>query len=440
MLTSASACQEEPKKNTPEKPVVAIEFTNQLYNHKFSDIECQSGTSNYDVPGLTAIVAKSGLLTQLESPIIQTTINGATSRHTAATTHSYRIEEIVSNSFPKSIEQKILRPKALRICREYSTPERKTYESAAISTITLLNQAYESYAGTKGSIALRKAVLHIFPHIIFTKKTPGTPDSFSKQYITDNAAFQLKANQPIFYIFPRSIDALSNGFFTEFDLWESPFVIFHEFGHLIFDTHTNYNDGQDRLYSKCFTSSQQTMPILLDAVNEAFADLMSFYLQEDNSLSLAGHTCLEFTRDINKDEFNDGTPKIFTEQVWNSFNSPLPEVGLPCNITNFKDIHHMGALIAHTFHKLTSVNISDKATKANIMMAWVISMRNIVRTHNSSEKELIIKVYQLLLNTIEKYKRVDQNLCQKIEQLVPYLTEQIECPQMLPDRVLYDKN
>ena len=73
-------------------------------------------------------------------------------------------------------------------------------------------------------------------------------------------------------------------------------------------------------------------------------------------------------------------------------------------------------------------------------MAWVISMRNIVRTHNSSEKELIIKVYQLLLNTIDKYKRVDQNLCQKIEQLVPYLTEQIECPQMLPDRVLYDKN
>ena len=444
-LTALFACQEETKTPPPTPaPATKIHFTNELFPHKIHDESCQKESPKAIIGGVQAYLLQEDLGLQLTpAPKMTATTLGMSTAAVRATTYGLELfqEYLPSGvSLPMRTTQN---PKPLKICRSQAFPQR-TYEAALATTVTLLNNARESYVTLAGAKEIPPSNLHIFPKISVSRgsEDENNHNNIKARIIADNAAFSYSNGRSHFYIFPRSLEALEADFFADFDLWESPFVMNHEFGHLVFDSYF-YDEGpaHHTLYKECFkrqhfpkdSSEFMGSNDIMSAFNEAFADLLSQYLQDrEPSTELEGHTCLEKTRSIVSPDFNDGRLKELTEYNLTEFTLNLSSSTLSCQTTDLSDVHHMGAIIAHSFHFMLSTQDLTNRVKAEVLLQWLTIISQEKHSLQTGTQEAITrKVYGYFITAIKEKTPLTMDHCEAFKTKAPFIYHSNLCEELI---------
>jgi hypothetical protein len=213
-------------------------------------------------------------------------------------------------------------------------------------------------------------------------------------FMTDNMAFMPDlAGDPAFIVFPKGPHVRELGIWKNINLWESEWVIAHEYGHHIFMHHTQAlkNSLQSINVHNIpthapFRSVKNTNAVALvgknapfGAVNEAFADLFGFFSVKQQSAAMNSLDCFRKSRDVSSAQFDTGGSKILTSEVLEIFGGVKPQIQsqqLGCGAPDYSEVHSVGALIAHAFYEVVKaseyfnkISVHDQAY-ANLIIEW----------------------------------------------------------------------
>lgn len=332
----------------------------------------------------------------------------------------------------------------LHFCSNSGPYTQNSIEGIALSSIFNLEKAGFFYKSLAGSKDVKRSYLFIlpkveriykfeyesgFPEDVRAKmREDREPDEVSK-VIADNASYSFyEINNevvPVFSVFPDSEDQ-GEILFGGMKLWNSSFVLGHEYGHHVFWTHTpsssqafmltvfakqgfrrqerpkfeNYieknmrdnkywffdmfveaNTSNRRYYSLHGNRNNGAAELSHSAINEAFADLFGYYSIGAEEGFAENMGCFRKDREVESKRFRNGDIKILDENNLLSFlykhlNADDNSDG--CRFS-YDDNHIIGAIFAHGFDKLLSIKTGSssedkKATsKAEYLLRWLDS-------------------------------------------------------------------
>lgn len=253
----------------------------------------------------------------------------------------------------------------LRVCSRGRTYNRESYEGVALTSLYHIQKAdfrYRALAEPRAD--LPKITLSVLPHFIdeFEHYQINGNERRLRRYITGNMAY---FNTPaMIAVFPE--DAATHKEDRAF-LWESAFVLGHEYGH-----HIDFARNRRRYQSiglkwdpaihgfadlkalNATGNAYSDRSAIVGAAAEAFADLLAYYAEGGSSLSLIGLPCFGVNRDISLKSFANGDDKVLTEDRLSlllGYSKPdLSDCGTP----NYQDIHVAGAILAVTLDEVFS--------------------------------------------------------------------------------------
>lgn len=282
----------------------------------------------------------------------------------------------------------------IKICKDGYSYERTSVEATAITSLRFIDQAAKFYHSLPGSnIKLPKIELSIFPKLgSLFRESPFEDFDEVTIYDSDNLYFipyPSHKNQkytPTITVFPSSKLTLEpEGDSFNAHLWESEFILSHEYGHFVLFEHSKLNDiialssAQVQKGLKEFTHSKmRTQKYLLQqlgllksedtsnkkrevtfiehwgAINEAYADLFAYYSNHMPIGALNGYQCFEQSREVSAAEFYNTNKKVFDLQAYDTFTSDKQEtLFVDCKTTNdLQEIHSFGAVLAFGINQL----------------------------------------------------------------------------------------
>lgn len=277
---------------------------------------------------------------------------------------------------------------SLRVCQDAHQYRRETYEAVALTSVNYLNEARKQYELVGGQ-AMPRPILQTLPTIKDTLKDfqpdANSPKGDAIYYQVHNASYAMdeKKNE-YFFIFPETSDTASLGFVPKGNLWESAFVLSHEFGHQI-ENHL-WGPTLGRLGLRREPFLHKLVPTQIDlnhstlsgpagpqgskqvfgAFSEGFADLAGLYALHGSVETLVGIECLGANRNPLNDRYHDGTPKELTVDVAETLlssneNSDQPVQGdrlASCDVPKFQDIHVVGAILAYYINATLSAAVA----------------------------------------------------------------------------------
>jgi hypothetical protein len=274
---------------------------------------------------------------------------------------------------------------------------------------------------------------------------------------TDNAAFGLVgdsvAARPAFVVFPKSADREAEEPQDSFpSLWETPWVMSHEFAHHVFYTivERHLNAAARNVYTTAefgpnvtafphdlasTTSVESMARFEMDAINEGFADLFGFLSQGETSLDLAISPCLKAARAVDHANFGDETPKAFTTAIMDLLGQPTSK---PCDARNnynqtpnLADVHTVGAIFAHGMFRMLLVSRAEAEARSRLVPAWLNEFRQeSLRLGNKREERgatlraavlALIRVVGTPSNAGDQPPSLASDQCQVLDQLFPAL-------------------
>jgi hypothetical protein len=257
----------------------------------------------------------------------------------------------------------------IKACHSRMAPPRGSIEHLALSAATAIESAAINLKSLlpAGTIIPKLSVL-IVPRFE-TYWSPWTQNGQAATYqevLADNLSYfpNTTSTPPYIAIFPKQ----RTGGGETVNLWESAFIVSHEFGHHV----------ERSLHLDHFDETRSSMRI---AVSEGFADTIAFTSQGLSSQSLKAIPCVGVDRAPEVLEFNSGVSKIIdaallaraTEASTVSFQEFQSEE--PCRGTLPFSPHGLGAIFAHWLFELASYTPSydtnAKATVANIAVEWL---------------------------------------------------------------------
>ncbi len=277
----------------------------------------------------------------------------------------------------------------VEVCPELTHIENNTVENATLMVHYIINKTNNGFVNN--GIVLDKVSFKVAPYISTAQRVIGGPFDIPRLQMrggvkTDNASFNFSTREIVFL--PQSEEGINANLFGKVPLWEIPMVASHEFGHHGFSSimTRHFQKTKEHKVHLCFdnqatetfaspnsNSSRKTdIDEAIRALNEGFADMVSYYSLTDEEASLKDITCMEESRDISFDKFKDGQKKIFSSKVISIMNNknviPSPR---DCKIPDFQEIHDLGAVFASVADKLMSRTITDKAQKLSILINWL---------------------------------------------------------------------
>lgn len=337
---------------------------------------------------------------------------------------------------------------SVSICRGYKDYSQTSIESASLSVNHVITKTNKAIKEVYPDIKIPTVDVKITP--LLGKKYIGKKNNLKvieTKYDTDNA-FYSPLEKSISFL-PQSKEGLEEYAFGGIPLWEIPMVGAHEYGHHIFSTlYPRYkelytNNGQIHQHDEyCFNSGgnivhanhdgfnqkEQTYRVsdyklLVRAINEGFADLVSFYSLDDNERKLTNITCMESTREVGSSHYADGTAKVFNYKAASSFYSisNIKDDG-NCYTPNFQSIHHVGAIFAHATDSLLSVYTNDKKIKLKVVLKWLQNLNaNHDKVNSANKFSRYNIVFSLMAKTILEEFKVTENsfFCNKIKTYFP---------------------
>ena len=308
-----------------------------------------------------------------------------------------------------------------------------TVESVALNSMWFINKTSRRFSDIIQDIRISPITINIAP-LIITSSLTQQAGTFKKEarYMTDNALYS-PLTQTITFL-PHS-NLVGSGF--GLNLWEVPMVSSHEYGHHLFqmiykDDFTVINEPHT-----CFGKSSSNLATLknknrrkvqikdvLNAYNEGFADLISYYTLDRSERKVIGIRCLEKSRDIASPIFYDGKPKNFSREALRSFFSSFPNPPQVCEIPNFQEPHILGAIFAHSFDLFLGEMTKSDDEKLAALVEWVKFLRFEERNFYLASPETFLKetFSELLRMSVKRFNRTfDENTCRMVEKIYPDL-------------------
>jgi hypothetical protein len=230
--------------------------------------------------------------------------------------------------------------------------------------------------------------------------------------LTENLAYFAgdSTTTPFIAIFPKSKAASLST-----NLWESEFVIAHEFAH-----HVERSIGLDL--------NGKDPSMLQIATSEAFADLLAFASQGASSHTIKGIPCVGDDRSVESSSFANGRAKRLDKELITLMHekdgSNPGNMFLNCQGVLPQSSHGVGAVLAHwiyQFAKLTPVyqDHPEKAV-ARLTLSWLQHVRQGVGQNKPEELTSIARSLesavtdQYIDNPNELTDSVRRLLCQKM--------------------------
>ena len=122
----------------------------------------------------------------------------------------------------------------LRACKDNYPYDRESYEGVALTSLFHLQTARKAYIEATGRNDLPRFTLETLPivrdEIKGYQKSPSEAKYDATFYHTHNAAYAKSGKDDYIFIFPETKEL---GYQPRGYLWESAFVLAHEFGHLV---------------------------------------------------------------------------------------------------------------------------------------------------------------------------------------------------------------
>ena len=203
-------------------------------------------------------------------------------------------------------------------------------------------------------------------------------------------------------------------------LWQTAMVGSHEYGHHIFATLMSpYKDVNSLKSHSCFrnvttTSNEKyvqteadyhtTQSFAIRAMNEGFADLISFYSLGNQERSLKNVFCMSKNREVDSKTYQDGTEKVLTKEVIDILNGKreAPKTIPSCKSPSLTQIHDIGSFIAYTIdQKLTRYNFT-KDEKLKVIIEWLPKFFESIKDNDDIKAgDAIVKSLEILDSHIQ---------------------------------------
>jgi len=309
-------------------------------------------------------------------------------------------------------------PRKLKICNAQRNFARASIEGVTLSSMASLDRAYKFYLGIPNAReSLRDTSLIVLPIVekLTTKTDVDGNNATVRSLTTDNLAYTPNFDgRPAFVVFPKSRNAVVKGRWKDLNLWELPWGMMHEFGHHVFRSHTGIEklpgttvnlhglvintpihsiDFDEEFKSDDFSSFSLTGRVsgpekIFSAVNEAYADLFSFYALGQSETLTDGVDCFEKNRDTTSSVFANGVPKIISNETIKLFTATERYRFNSCEGPDFQDAHSIGAVIAHGMMRLygarAKISNASSEQQAGWLLAWADAVGSSVRSKGRS--------------------------------------------------------
>jgi hypothetical protein len=186
----------------------------------------------------------------------------------------------------------------------------------------------------------------------------------------------------------------------------------HEFGHHVFRSHTGIekipgtttnlhglvfntpihsiefdeSDDKEKKASPGFSLAGRTSgpEEIFSAVNEAYADLFSFYALGESANLTQGVDCFEKNRDTTSAIFANGAAKIINNETIKLFTATERYKANSCDGPDFQNAHTLGAVIAHGMMRLYKaravVSNATSGQQADWLLAWADAVGASIRS------------------------------------------------------------
>ncbi len=330
-------------------------------------------------------------------------------------------------------DKKIINPQsAISICADDGKYARASIESAALNATYFISKTGRKVSELLPSVKIPAIEVEIGPLIKKSLKqiVKGEVVWTFEAFDTDNAYYSPGENKITFL--PHSEEFKKAGMTMNF--WEVPMVASHEYGHHIFEILHPYNVvnlGMKNCFGKMGLHAEPselgkrsvTTEDVLGALNEGFADLVSFYSLDNNERGLKGVPCLEISRDVGSGVFADGTSKIFsTDALATFFLTKEVEAPETCDVPNYQDIHIIGAIFANGADRLLSLSVPTKDQRLSIVLSWLQEMKVKSSAMNAlSPQDFLRESFELLVQMTAKMTdgKVDQSECDLAKEIYP---------------------
>lgn len=322
-------------------------------------------------------------------------------------------------------------PAVVTVCPDVEKYEKGTVESAALNATYFISKTNRKVSELLPGVKIDPISVEVTPSI---KKdlsviVKGEVIWHYEAFETDNAYYAPGTNSITFL--PHSEEFRKAGLTMNF--WEVPMVASHEYGHHIFQT--LHPSGDQSALKNCFghfglvSAGEQeekrevTNDDVLGALNEGFADLVSYYSLENNERGVKGVPCLDVTRDVSSKLFANGAAKVFSEAALSDFFSTKELEGPEsCDVPNFQDIHIIGAIFANGAERLLSLSTETKDQRLSIVLNWLKEMQAKSADMRALAPAEFLKESLKLLADVTVAKtdgKLDQNECSVLAEIYP---------------------
>jgi hypothetical protein len=263
-------------------------------------------------------------------------------------------------------------PKSLRICQDAYRFPKDSYESVALTSIVGIDETFRFYQsiapkGAEQTPQISLSILPTFEEVYDYFPHQGALARY-KTYLTHNLAYFPDVSEVV--VFPESVLSLSSQ-----NLWESPFVLSHEYAHHIDHVRHRrlYNRANLRWspFSHQFVDAvdegrldlaiENTAPddlsvpvslsprsLLMTSLSEAFADILAYYSQGESGSSLSVFSDIGVDRDLGQAQLASNLPKILRKDYLEVFfNQGKNREPISSDLSQMTGVHTIGAIVAY---------------------------------------------------------------------------------------------
>ncbi len=330
-------------------------------------------------------------------------------------------------------------------CRTDSTYGRNSIESVTLTSQYFVSMAYTAYKSlTSAKSAIVDSILLIQPRFIQNVKLPDS--TYKRVMLTDNAAFSTMESDDgtygLFAVFPSSLKFFAD---APVHFWEVPFIMSHEFGHNVFNHHVGEAAVKAHLkikssYESYFvlqpkisrgflmlTEQMSAAEKALGGINELYADLFSYFLNDAQDNLLQGVPCMEKTRDLKSEVTAQGVSKIWSEAANDVFTEQAdPAASEDCSEPTYDSVHDIAAILGYASKEYVEASMvgATKAQKLDALLTFADQISTHVAASGSSVS--LDSIYKIFVSVIKSKRTTGAGslatVCAALSTRIPTLT------------------